>query len=194
MKRIGDSPIWSPDGHLWRPGMSLLNDAGEIEDFGQFLRRLMAAPSQYLQPLLLQAIFGGGASQAQWTGVATVYLGLSTQTWSTSVTDASLKSGEPTSTGSYARVSVTNNTTNFPAATGSNPATSKLHIAQTFATSTAAWSTGTTALASVFIADASTLGGGNVLWSGALSPATDTVNGTGITFSFAADALQMTLQ
>lgn len=149
--------------------------------------------SQYLQPLLLQSVFGGGASQTQWTGVGTVYIGVSTQAYSSSVTDANLKTGEPTSSGGYARISVTNNTTNFPVATGSNPGTSKLHVSFSFPASTAAWSTGTSALQSVFIADASTLGGGNVLWSGALSPATDIVDGSGITLSFAIDALQFTL-
>ena len=158
------------------------------------LRACFAAPGQYIQPLLLQAIFGGGSSQTQWTGVATIYVGLSTQGWSTSVTDANLKTGEPTSAGAYARIAVTNNTTNFPTATGSNPATSKLATAQSYAASTAAWSTGASALQSVFFADASTLAGGNILWSGPLSPSTDVVNGSGVTLSFAANALQMTVQ
>jgi hypothetical protein len=152
----------------------------------------MAAPSQYIQPLLLAAIFGGGASQTQWTGKATLYIAVSTATWSTSVTDATLTGGEPTSAGSYARITVTNNTTNFPAPTGSNPCTSELNVSFSFATSTGAWSTGTTPLASVFIADALT--GGDVLWSGALTPATDIVNGTGVTFTFAINALKFTLQ
>jgi hypothetical protein len=156
----------------------------------EFLHDLEAAPGQYLQPLLLGQIFGATA----WTAPATLFIGVSTQAWSTSVTDANLKTGEPTSAGSYARISVTNNTTNFPAATGSNPATSKLHISFSFTTSTAAWSSGATALQSVFLADASTLAGGNIIWSGALTPATDIVNGTGVTFTFAIDALQMTLQ
>ena len=50
-----------------------------------------------------------------------------------------------------------------------------------------------TLLASWFIADAATLAGGNVLWSGACSPATDIVNGSGVTLSFAIDALVFTL-
>lgn len=153
----------------------------------------MASVGQYLQPLLLQSVFGGGASQAQWTGVGTLYVGVSTQAWSSTVTDASLKTGEPTSAGGYARIAVTNNVTNFPAATGSNPATSKMAVSQSFPTSTAAWSTGATALASVFIADAATLAGGNILWNGALTPATDIVNGSGVTFTFAANALTATL-
>ncbi len=153
----------------------------------------MAGPSQYLQPKLLDAVFGGGASQSAWTGDATLYIGVSTQANSSSVTDANLLAGEPSSTGSYARIVVTNNATNFPAATGSDPATKKLHVSFSFPTSTAAWSTGVSALQSWFIADAATLGAGNVLWSGALTPNTDAVNGTGVTFTFAIDALSATL-
>lgn len=153
----------------------------------------MASVGQYLQPKLLGAVFGGGASQTSWTGVATLYVGLSTQAWSTTVTDAELLAGEPTATGAYARIAVTNNTTNFPAPTGSNPCTVKLATAESFPTSTAAWSTGTTALASVFIADSATLDSGNILWSAALTPDTDTVNGSGVTLSFAANALEATL-
>lgn len=153
----------------------------------------MASVGQYLQPKLLDSVFGGGASQSAWTGVATVYIGVSTQTWSSSVTDASLVGAEPSATGSYARIVVTNNATNLTAATGSNPATKKLHVSFSFAASSAAWSTGATALASTFWSDASTLAGGNTLWSGALSPATDIVNGAGVTLTFAIDALQMTL-
>lgn len=151
----------------------------------------MAAIGQYLQPLLLQAIFGGGAAQAQFVGNATLYIGVSTAAFPT--TDALLKSGEPTSAGSYARIVVTNNNTNFPAASGSNPATSKLHIAFAFAASSAAWSTGGTPIASWFISDSPTLASGNILWSGACVPATDIVNGIGVTFSFAIDALTFTL-
>jgi len=150
--------------------------------------------SQYLQGHLLDAIFGGGAAQTAYTGQATCYIGVSTATYTTSLLDATLLAAEPSSTGSYARIVVTNNATNFPAATLSTATTTKkLHVSFSFAASSAAWSTGATALASFFIADASTLGAGNVLYMGALSPATDVVNGAGVTFSFAIDALQMTL-
>lgn len=128
----------------------------------------------------------------------TLYLAVSTATWSATVTDATLKAGEPTSTGSYARLAILNNPTNWPLATANTPSTGisqvQNGVAQTMATSTAAWSTGTTPLASMFFSDASTLGGGNVLWSGALAPATDIVNGTGVTFSFAINSLKQTLQ
>ena len=145
----------------------------------------------YLEQKLLDAVFGGGASQSVFTGNATLYIGVSTT--ASPDTDANILAGEPTSAGNYSRIAVTNNTTNYPNSTGTAPATKKLHVAQSFPTSNAAWSTGATALKSFLIADAATLGAGNVLWIGVLTPNTDTVNGTGVTLSFAIDALQLTL-
>ncbi len=150
--------------------------------------------SQYLQLKLLDSVFGGGASQAAWTGGATWYCGVSTSTYTVTLLDATILGAEPSATGSYARIVVTNNATNFPASTTSTATgTKKLHVSFSFAASSAAWSTGATALASFFWADASTLGAGNCLWMGALVPATDAVNGAGVTFTFAIDALVMTL-
>jgi hypothetical protein len=150
--------------------------------------------SQALQLNILDAIFGGGASQSAWTGVATVYCGVSTSTYSVTLLDATIIAAEPSSTGSYARIVITNNSTNFPASTTSTATgTKKLHVAFSFTTSTAAWSTGATALASFFFSSVTTLATGPVMYMGALSPATDIVNGTGVTFTFAIDALQMTL-
>lgn len=145
----------------------------------------------YLEAKLLDAVFGGGASQTQFTGNATLYIGVSTA--ASPASDSTLLANEPTSTGNYSRIAVTNNSTNFPAATGTNPATKKLHVSFSFPASNAAWSTGATALQSFFIADSATLAAGNVLWSGPLTPSTDAVNGTGVTLSFAVDALQFTL-
>ena len=147
---------------------------------------------QYLEPLLLNAVFGGGASQTAFTGNATVYIGVCTQASPT--TDALLKSTEPTTGGAYARIPVTNNATNFPVATGSAPASKSMNVSFSFpASTTPGWTTGTTPLASFFIADAATLAGGNILWSGPLTPATDIVNGAGVTFTFAIGALTFTL-
>lgn len=180
--------------HVNRPGF-------DLDEFLYYKRRLQAGPSTYLMPLLLEAVFGGGASQSAFTGNATLYLGVSTAVESNVQTDALIKSGEPTSTGAYARTAVTNNTTNFPnpAAASGTPLTSTSKLAVAFnipsgaTTSSAAWSTTTTALASFFLADASTLGGGNILFHGALTPATDIVNGAGVQFQFAINALQFTL-
>ncbi len=122
----------------------------------------------------------------------TWYVGLTTQLTS-GATQANITSGEPTSTGSYARVAVSNNVANFAAATGSIPASKTNVLAVTFPASTAAWSTGATTLKAMFIADASTLAGGNVLAIGDLTTA-QAVNASGITPSFAAAALTVTLQ
>jgi hypothetical protein len=107
-------------------------------------------------------------------------------------TQATILSNEPSSTGGYARVAVVNNAANFSAATGSVPATKVNAATLTFPASTAAWSSGATALDLFFIADVSTLGGGNVLAYGYLTTA-QTVNASGITPSFAASALTATL-
>ncbi len=107
-------------------------------------------------------------------------------------TSAAILSAEPTSTGSYARVSVVNNAANFSASTGSYPSTKQLAGTVTFTQSTAAWSSGATALVIFFIADVSTLAGGNLLsWGYLTTP--QTVNAASITPSFAASALTHTL-
>lgn len=107
-------------------------------------------------------------------------------------TSASILSNEPTSTGAYARVAVVNNPTNWPASTGSAPATKQNGTAVTFPASTAAWSSGATALEIFFIADQSVLAAGNVIAYGYLTTP-QTVNASGITPSFAASALTATL-
>jgi hypothetical protein len=138
----------------------------------------------------------GLSSQTGPTFLNTLYVGLSTATWSSTVTDATLYGAEPTSAGSYARLPILNSSTNWPLATGpaSGISTIKNGVAQSFTTSTAAFSTGGTALSSMFIADKPTLAGGNIIWSGALTPPTDTVTGSGVTFSFAINALTQSLQ
>ncbi len=107
-------------------------------------------------------------------------------------TSAAILAAEPTSTGSYARVALVNNAANFSAATGSVPATKVNAAAVTFPASTAAWSSGATVLDAFFIADASTLAGGNVLAWGYLTTA-QAVNASGITPSFAGSAMSCTL-
>ena len=105
-------------------------------------------------------------------------------------TAATILSNEPSSTGAYARAAVVNNATNFSAATGANPA-SKTNATQiNFAQSSAAWSTGATAMPIVFFADASTLAGGNVFAWGYLASAM-TVNAPNITPNIPASSLTM---
>ncbi len=148
----------------------------------------MAGPSTFMQGKLINGVFGAVA----YSWPATVYIGVSTVANSTANVDATVAAGEPTiGTGSYARIVVTNNTTNFPTATGTNPTLSKLHVSFSFAASSAAWTSGASALESWMAFDAATAG--NMLWNGPLVPATDVVNGAGVTLSFAIDALTASL-
>lgn len=101
---------------------------------------------------------------------------------------ATLLSNEPTSTGSYARSSQTNNAANFPASTGTYPASKSSGATFSFVASTAAWSSGATALVTFFIADSSTLAGGNIVGWGYLTTP-QTVNATNITLSFGSGSL-----
>ena len=102
-----------------------------------------------------------------WT-LNTIYVGLSTATYSS--TQAAILAAEPTSTGSYARIVLANSTlATWTAATAASPSVMyNGATAWSFAASTAAWSTGATNLVTAFIADASTLAGGNILVAGAL--------------------------
>jgi hypothetical protein len=129
----------------------------------------------YLEPKLLDHVFGG----ADYTRLATLYFGYST----TTVTDAGGKT-EP-AVGSYARVAVTNNATNFPAASGTNPCQKTNGVAITFPVASAAQGT----MVSWFIMDAAS--GGNMLFHGVISPAK--VVGINDEPSFAPGDLVMTL-
>lgn len=125
-----------------------------------------------------------------WTN-NTLYVGLSTQAVS-GATQANVLSGEPTSTGSYARVIIPNTAVTWNAATAAQPSVTNNLAVITFPASSAAWSTGATNLIQVFIADASTLAGGNVLAYGALTTP-QAVNAASITLSFATTTLSVTL-
>ena len=147
--------------------------------------------SQRQQGLILNAIYNATA----YSSPATVYFGLSTQAVS-GATDALILSGEPAvTTGAYARVSKTANTTNFPTATGSNPTLLANGTAVSFPTSTGSgYSTGASTLGTLFASDGATPGAGNVIWYGQItSSGTLVVNAAGITISFAIGAIQFTL-
>lgn len=103
--------------------------------------------SDYFENKALGLLFG----QVSYTVPATYYVGLWTATLSDASTGAT--AGEP-SGGSYARVSVTNNSSNFDAVTGG--ATSNTNLI-TFPMASASWGTVTY----VGICDAST--GGNMI-------------------------------
>lgn len=132
--------------------------------------------SDYLEKKILDHVFGAVA----YTAPATVYVGLATA----AITDASTGSTVTEPSGNaYARVAVTNNATNFPAATGTTA--TKQNALITFPTPTGSWGTVT----HFFIADASTAG--NILAWGDLT-ASQTI-ASGNTVTFAANSITITL-
>lgn len=133
--------------------------------------------SNYLEEKILKHIFGLGT----FTKPSSVYVGLATATISDTTTGTTVT--EP-STGAYARVTVTNNTTNWPAAAGT-PTTKKNGDVITFPEATASWGTVT----HFFIADAATAG--NILIYGQLS--TQKVIDSGDIPRFNAESLSITL-
>jgi hypothetical protein len=134
---------------------------------------------------------GGTVGNGPSWNLNTVYIGLTTQAVS-GATQANILSGEPTSTGSYARIAVTNNQANFPIATAATPSVLTCGGPFSFPASSAAWSTGSTNLIQAFIADSSTLAGGNVIAFGALGTP-QAVNAAAITLAFASSAITITL-
>lgn len=132
------------------------------------------AGSSYLEQHILDQIFGATA----WTAPATLYVALSTGLATAAVS-------EPVGNG-YARVASTNNTTNWPASSGSGPATKSNGTAITFASPTGAWGT----IQSYAIYDAVTAG--NLLVQANLSATISPVSGSAAP-SFAVGALQVTL-
>lgn len=135
----------------------------------------MAGKTQYLERALLDHVFG----KTTYTGPATVYLGLFTAAPS----DAG--GGTEVTGGSYARASLTNNTTNFTNATGSSPASKTTGAALTYPAPTANW--GTVTHFGIF--DASSAG--NLLYWAALTTS-KTINNGDAAPSFAIGALTIT--
>lgn len=127
----------------------------------------------YLENELLDHVFGASAYSAP----ATLYIGLST----TDPGDDGSGATEP-SGGSYARAAVTNNLTNWPAASGGAKANGTVI---TFPTATASWGT----IGWFMIMDAAS--GGNFLGGGQLT-ASKTID-SGDTPSFAVGDLDITL-
>lgn len=138
---------------------------------------MAGSKSDFLEKAILNYLMGGTAI----TLGSAVYFGLSTALYSDAATGAAMS--EVTG-GAYARVAVTRNTTNFPAATGASPATMLNGTAITFPTATAVWGT----VQSFYILDAATTG--NILYGGDLVTAKSII--VGDTASFAIGALTLT--
>lgn len=140
---------------------------------------MAGSKSDYLEAAILNYLLGGVAL----TSPGTLYVALSTAAYSDAATGSSMTEVSASSTG-YARVAVTNNATNWPAATGSSPATKQNGTAITFPTATASWGT----ITSFYIVDAAS--GGNVLYGGDLT-ATKSI-AAGDTATFAAASITVT--
>ena len=133
----------------------------------------MGSKSDYLENQLLDLVLGDGGT---FSHPATVYVALYT------VTPSDSGGGTEVTGGSYARVAVTNNATNFPDASGGAKANG---TAITFPTPTANWGT----IVAFAILDASTAG--NLLYWGAITP-NKTVNNGDPAPSFAVGDLDIT--
>lgn len=131
----------------------------------------MSSFSDYLENELLDHVFGASAYSAP----GTLHLALFT----VAPTDAG--GGTEVTGGSYARAAVTNNLTNFPAASGGAKTNAN---AITFATATADW--GTVVAAGIF--DASS-GGNLIAWCTVTSQSVP----SGVTASIPAGDLDITL-
>ncbi len=124
----------------------------------------MSSFGNYLENELLDHVFGNSAYSAP----ATLYLALSTA----DPTDDGSGLNEP-SGGSYARLGVTNNLTNFPAATGGSKSNG---VDFTFVTATASWGV----ISHMAIFDA--VSGGNMLAHAALTSSKTIDNGDTVIF------------
>jgi len=131
----------------------------------------MAGKSDYLENEILDHILGG----ADWPRPSPVHIAL----YTVAPTDAG--GGTEVTGGSYARASVTNNPTNFPAASGGAKANG---VAIPFPAATADWGT----IVAFGIFDAG--GGGNLLYWGPITP--NRVIPNGATASFAIGDLDIT--
>jgi len=135
---------------------------------------MAGSKSDYLENALLDGVLGGSAFSLP----ATVYLSLSTAVYSDAATGAS---HTEVSGGSYARVAVTNNATNWPAASGGSKSSGAIF---TFPTASAGWGTAQ----SFYIVDAAS--NGNILYGADLTAPRTILNGD--TASFASGAITVT--
>lgn len=135
----------------------------------------MGSFSNDLEDKVLDHIFGGG----DYSRLATVYVGL----WTAALSDTSTgSSANEVSGGSYARVAVTNNATNWPAASGGAKANGTVI---TFPTATGSWGTVT------YFAVLSAATAGDILGWSILTQSK--AIGSGDTASFAVGDLDITL-
>jgi hypothetical protein len=130
--------------------------------------------SDFLEAEILDHVIGNAA----YSPPATLHLALFTAAPSDS------GGGTEVAAGDYGRLALTNNATNFPAASGTSPTTKTNGVAFTFPAAVAAWGT----IVAWALMTAAT--GGNILYHGAVSPSKAV--GAGDVAEFAAGALTIT--
>lgn len=135
---------------------------------------MSSGKSNYLANAILNGVLGGSAFSLP----ANVYIALSTAAFSASATGSAMTE---VSGGSYSRVAVTNNSTNWPAASSQSKSNGTVF---TFPTATASWGT----VLSVYVVDASSAG--NILYGADLTASRTVASGD--TASFAASAIVVT--
>lgn len=135
---------------------------------------MAGSKAQYLQNAALNTVLGG----PQFTLPTNVYIALSTAAFTSAATGSAMTE---VNAGGYARVQVTNNTTNWPNATNGAKANNAVF---TFPSATANWGT----VLSFYIVDASS--SGNVLYGADLTTSR-TIN-SGDTASFAVGSITLT--
>lgn len=123
MSEVWTPRLWTPPGFLASTVVSIPRfGRGKFKprylpDFEQLWREYISAISG-LSSATAQAILGEIYGATNYTGDVNIFFGL----WTTQLTVTSTgSSGTESAYGSYARVSITNNTTNFPAPSGSAP-------------------------------------------------------------------------
>jgi hypothetical protein len=135
--------------------------------------------SDYLEKVILDLVFGA----VGYTPPGTLYVALSTAIYS----DAAIGSEVSSAGTNYGRAPVSNNATQWPAASGTSPATKTNANAITFATcSGIAWGN----VKSFYVMDALT--GGNTLYGGDLALAKDIGIGDTATFAGSPNGLTIT--
>ena len=132
----------------------------------------------YWENACLNTALGG----PQFTIPTTVYIGLSTAAFTAAATGAAMTEVSTSST-AYARVAVTNNSTNWPNASAGSKSNATIF---TFPTATATWGT----VLSFYILDSGTIGSGNCIYGADLTTSR-TIN-TSDTASFAAGSITVT--
>lgn len=129
----------------------------------------MGQKSNYLEKILLDEVLGG----QDYTPPATVYIAFY------SVTPTGAGGGTEATGSGYARAAVTNNLTNWPAASGGSPGTKANGTVITFAVATGDWSAAANQVAwGIFDA----LTSGNLLYFGALTTPKPVFNGDTASF------------